>query len=148
MLGYVSVKIHAEDAESRVRLKELVEGLKLDTEQDVRAEAKAAEERVARRSKHEIQEVESLDLAQQKAEEALGQREQKEGEEKKKKYLEEYESYLKSDVYNKNNKALKGRPSKISQPIRIQTKAATSKISSSTLNKNKVIPTGGSKSKK
>jgi hypothetical protein len=46
----------------------------------------------------------------------------KEGEDKKKKYLEEYETYLKSDVYNKNNKNLKGRPSKINQAIRITNK--------------------------
>jgi hypothetical protein len=53
---------------------------------------------------------EEEDLALARQEEHLGYLEQKEGDEKKKKYLEEYETYLKSDVYNKNNKHLRGRP--------------------------------------
>lgn len=44
------------------------------------------------------------------SEEKLANLEVKENDEKKKKYLNEYESYLKSDILNKNNKNLKGKP--------------------------------------
>ncbi len=73
---------------------------------------------------------EEEDAAMAKTEEHLGWLEQKEGDDKKKKYLEEYESYLKSDVYNKNNKAIRGRPGQISQPIRITNYKAVNKSSS------------------
>jgi len=57
-----------------------------------------------------IKDLDWVDNEMALSEEKLANLEVKENDEKKKKYLNEYESYLKSDILNKNNKNLKGKP--------------------------------------
>ena len=72
MLGFLFCKIHPDDSENKNRLKELLDGLKLDVDADVRAEARAAEAKVAARTPKDVQKQEEQEVHQHKAEEALG----------------------------------------------------------------------------